>query len=681
MRLGPRAVVRAATNPGGDTGDKAPLGPEDPTLLDPFIESCRGFDEREVHDVCGIVGYVGGDGKDRCVEVLMDGLEKLEYRGYDSAGLALHVGREGRIEQLKRAGRLKALGEALASRNGELSGARSGVGHTRWATHGRPSEANAHPHLGGGTGSFATVAVVHNGIIENFAQLREELVSCCGVVFASETDTEVIAHLLAERVEAGDTLREALASTMGRLRGSFAIAAVSAHEPGKVVGGRNQSPLVVGLGREENYLASAVQALLGRTREFLIVENGEVVEITASSVELFSAEGESLCREPYVVEWDSEAVELGVFEDYMLKEIHEQPAALGATLAGRLEPGGGADLSEDLAGALDLAGVERVVIVACGTAYHAGLVGKRAIERIARIPVEASVASEYRYSEPVGDEKTLVVAISQSGETTDTLAAVETARGFGASVLAITNTRGSLITREADAVVLTKAGPEIGVAATKTFLTQIAVLDLLALALGRAKGSAPEEDLLRLGRELRRAPEKVEETLGMLAGGQEEESSPVQRAAALLEDARCALFLGRGAAYPVALEGALKLKEISYLPSEGYPAGEMKHGPIALVDEHCPVVAVLGEGLVREKTLSNVEETAARGANVIAVAREGDEAASRIARVVLPVPRAPEILGPLVTTVPLQLLAYRFAKSRGLDVDKPRNLAKSVTVE
>jgi glucosamine--fructose-6-phosphate aminotransferase (isomerizing) len=611
--------------------------------------------------VCGIVGYVG---RERCVEVLMEGLRHLEYRGYDSAGLALQVA--GRIEPIKQEGHLNKLAAAVAERNGDLSGVRAGVGHTRWATHGRPSEANAHPQLGGAQ----TVAVVHNGIIENFAELKEELIGR-GVDFESETDTEVIAHLLAQRVEAGEPLREALAGVLRRLQGSFAVAAVSAREPETVVAARNQSPLVVGLGDGENYLASAVQALLKETRRFVIVENGEIVEITGSSARIFTLDGEPIRREPYLVDWDAEDAEHGVFEDYMLKEIHEQPGALRATLEGRLDPGGEVDLAEV---DLDLSDVERVTIVGCGTAYHAGLLGERAIERLVRLPVEVAVASEYRYSDPIGDEKTLVVAISQSGETTDTLAAVEAARDFGGRILAVTNTQGSLITREADAVLLTKAGPEVCVASTKTFLAQVAALYLLALELARVRGAAPEVELLKSGRELRRAPEKVEETLEMVTGR-------VEAAARIFDEARCALFLGRGSAYPMALEGALKLKEITYLPAEGYPAGEMKHGPIALVDEHCPVVAVLGEGLIREKTLSNVEETVARGANVVAVARQDDKAARQIARVVLPIPEAPEILDAFVSSVPLQLLAYRVAKSRGLDVDKPRNLAKSVTVE
>ncbi len=611
--------------------------------------------------MCGIVGYVG---KERCVEVLMEGLRHLEYRGYDSAGLALQVA--GRIETIKQAGHLERLVEAVGERNGDLSGVRTGVGHTRWATHGRPNETNAHPQLGNG----GTVAVVHNGIIENFSELKEELEGR-GVAFCSETDTEVIAHLIAEKLEEGYSLREALAGALMRLEGSFAVAAVGAREPGKLVAARNQSPLVVGLGEGENFLASAVQALLKETREFLVVENGEIVEVTGSSVGVFTLEGEPVRRETFQVDWDAEAVELGGFEDYMLKEIHEQPAALRNTLSGRLDADGAVDLSEVN---LDLAGVERVAIVACGTAYHAGLLGKRAIEGLARLPVEVAVASEYRYADPIGNENTLVVAISQSGETTDTLAAVEAARAFGGRVLAVTNTQGSLITREAEAVLLTKAGPEICVASTKTFLAQVAALDLIALELARTKGTVSEEKLLKLGRGLRRAPEKVEETLGLLEGR-------IEEAAGIFEEARCALFLGRGSAYPMALEGALKLKEISYLPAEGYPAGEMKHGPIALVDEHCPVVAVLGEGQIREKTLSNVEETVARGANVVAVAREGDKAARRMSRVVLPVPEASEMLGPFIYSVPLQLLAYRVAKDRGLDVDKPRNLAKSVTVE
>ena len=529
--------------------------------------------------MCGIVGYAG---RERCVEVLMEGLGHLEYRGYDSAGLALQ--REGRIEQIREVGRLENLTRALAGRNGDLSLVRTGVGHTRWATHGRPSEENAHPHFGGDGG----VAVVHNGIIENFSELKEELEGR-GVVFRSQTDTEVMAHLIAERVEAGETLRTSLAGVLQRLEGSFAVAAVSVDEPGKVVAARLQSPLVVGLGEGENFLASAVQALLGETHEFLVVENGEIVEIADSSVRVFTTSGEPVERESFQVDWDAEAVELGGYDDYMLKEIHEQPAAIGATLLGRIDSSGDVDLSEI---GLDLSEIDRVVVVACGTAYHAGLLGKHAIEKLARIPVEVVIASEYRYADPIGDSRTLVVAISQSGETADTLAAVQAAQNFGARVLAITNTRGSLITREADAVLLTKAGPEICVASTKAFIAQVAVLDLLALALAGIRGAVPERELREIGRGLRLAPEKVEETLRLLG-------NRVEEAVGIFEDARCSLFLGRGISYPVALEGALKLKEISYLPSEGYPAGEMKHGPIALVDEHCPVIAVLGEGLIR----------------------------------------------------------------------------------
>ncbi len=612
--------------------------------------------------MCGIVGYVG---KERCVEVLMEGLRNLEYRGYDSAGLALQVA-DG-IEPLKRVGPLKNLAGAVAESNGYFSRVSAGVGHTRWATHGKPSEANAHPLVGGSGG----VAVVHNGIIENHVELREDLQSR-GHVFNSETDTEVIAHILAERLEeTGESLREALSASLELLRGSFAVAAVSDKEPHTIVAARHQSPLVVGLGDGENFLASAVQALLGETHRFLVVENGEVVEVTESSVGIFTVEGEPVAREAFEVDWDAEDVDLGIYEDYMLKEIHEQPDALRSTLAGRLDAEGSIDLSEL---SMDLTGIERVVVVACGTAYHAGLLGKQAIERLARIPVEVAVASEYRYSDPIGDESTLVIAISQSGETTDTLAAVETAHKFGGRVIAVTNTRGSLITREAEAVLLTKAGPEIGVASTKTFLAQISVLELLALELARVKATLTDEELRESGHDLRLAPEKVEQAI-------ESSESRVEEALGLFENARCALFLGRGELYPAALEGALKLKEISYLPAEGYPAGEMKHGPIALVDEHCPVVAIFGAGLLREKTLSNVEETVARGANVIAIAGEDDVAAERVAELVLPVPEAPPLLGALVACVPLQLLAYHVAKSRGLNVDKPRNLAKSVTVE
>jgi glucosamine--fructose-6-phosphate aminotransferase (isomerizing) len=613
--------------------------------------------------MCGIVGYVGNE---RCVEVLMEGLRHLEYRGYDSAGLAVQAW--GGIEAIKKVGPLDNLVDSLRTRNGALLGASTGVGHTRWATHGRPSEANAHPHLGGGR----AVAVVHNGIIENHLELRDEL-ERRGRSFRSETDTEVIAHLLAERIEVGEGLRDALAKTLRRLEGSFALAAISEREPGTMVAARRHSPLVVGLGEGENYVASAVQALLGYTRRFLVVENDEIVVLTDGGVEITTPEGERVARELFDVDWNAEAVELGSYENYMLKEIHEQPATVRATLSGRLNQEGEADLSEEVGPLLE-EGVERVVIVACGTAYHAGLVGKHVIERLARIPAEVVVASEYRYAEPIGDERTLVLAISQSGETTDTLAAVEAAHGFGGRVLAVTNTQGSLITREADAVLLTKAGPEIGVAATKTFLAQLSALYLLAFELAKISDGTPQGELRALGRELRCAPQRIDEALNLLEGR-------IGEAAELFEDARCSLFLGRGIAFPVALEGALKLKEISYLPSEGYPAGEMKHGPIALVDERCPVVAILGQGLMREKTLSNVEETVARGARVIAVAHEGDAGAERVSRISLPVPEVPEVMAPLLYSLPLQLLAYRVARARGLNVDKPRNLAKSVTVE
>src|SRR5829696_1425406 len=520
--------------------------------------------------MCGIVGYAG---RERCVQVLMEGLRNLEYRGYDSAGLALALPEAG-IEIAREVGPLDNLAVAVGQRNGDFAKARSGVGHTRWATHGRPSEANAHPHIGGTDGgAHHEVAVVHNGIIENHAQLREELEER-GFVFRSETDTEVMAHLLAERVAAGEPLEEALAGTIKRLRGSFAVAAMSASEPEKVVAARHQSPLVVGPGEGENFLASAVQALLGDTRRFLFVEDGEIVVITDSSAEITTLSGEPVERETFEVDWTAVAIELRGYEDFMLKEIHEQPAALQATLAGRLDAEGAVDLSELN---LDLLKMDKVVVVACGTAFHAGLLGKYAIERLARLPVDVAVASEYRYGDPIGDENTLVVAVSQSGETTDTLAAIGAARSFGGRVLAVTNTQASLITREADAVLLTKAGPEIGVAATKTFVAQVAALYLLALGLARARGATPEGELLRLGRDLRRAPEKVEETLELLEGS-------IEEALGLFEGARCALFLGRGPSYPVVLEGALKLKEISYLPAEGYPAGEMKHGPIALVD-------------------------------------------------------------------------------------------------
>src|SRR5215212_98778 len=608
----------------------------------------------------------------------MDGLRNLEYRGYDSAGLSLALPEAGGIETTKEVGPLDNLAGTIGRRNGEFFKVRAGVGHTRWATHGCPSRANAHPHTARGAkpdgDSGPEVAVVHNGIVENHAELREELEKR-GCKFRSETDTEVIAHLLAERVGAGESVREALVGTLKRLEGSFAVAAMSAEEPQTIVAARHQSPLVVGLGEGENFLASAVQALLSNTSKFLFVENGEVVVLTDSAVEIQTLYGRPVERDVFEADWSAKAMTLGGFEDFMQKEIHEQPAALRATLAGRLDADGVVDLSEL---GFDFSGVERVVVVACGTAYHAGLLAKNAIEGLARVRVEVAVASEYRYAEPLGDENTLVIAISQSGETTDTLAAVEQAQDFGGRVIAVTNTQGSLITREADAVLLTRAGPEVGVAATKTFTAQVAAMNLLALKLAEGRGARSAEELRKIGRDLRTAPEKVDEALGLLGGG---EGDVVKRAAEVFTGVRCALFLARGHLLPAALEGALKLKEISYLPSEGYPAGEMKHGPIALVDERCPVVAILGEGALREKTLSNVEETVARGARVIAIARDDDVAAWRVAQVMLPVPEVPKILSPLVCSVPLQLLAYHVAKARGLNVDKPRNLAKSVTVE
>lgn len=619
--------------------------------------------------MCGIVGYVGGEG---CVRVLMDGLGHLEYRGYDSAGIALQS--PNGIERVRSVGPLASLTEKVTSMNGHLSGLKSGIGHTRWATHGKPSESNAHPH----TGRAGEVAVVHNGIIENYDELREGLISR-GSTFTSETDTEVVAHLIEEEVSGGKSLKEAVSGVMPTLRGSFALAVVAASEPDVIVAARRQSPLVVGYGDGENFLASAVQALLDRTRKFSVVENDEVVVVRPDSVQISDLSGNVIEREFFEIDWDAAAIELGGFADYMSKEIHDQPDALRATISDRLDADGRVDLSrEEGFDSLDLDRIDRVVIAACGTAYHAGLVGKSVIERLARVPVEVAVASEYRYSDPVGDANTLVIAVSQSGETIDTLAAIEAARGFGGQVLAVTNTRGSLITREADAVILTHAGPEVAVASTKAFTTQVAVMQMFALALAGMKNATPEEELSRLGHTLRLAPEKVEETLELLEG---EYAGRMTDAAEIFEDAKCALFLGRGEAFPIALEGSLKMKEISYVPAEGYPAGEMKHGPIALIDEFCPVVAVLGEGIIREKTLSNVDQTSARGANVISIARTDDKDAKRLSRVVLPVPSAEGLLAPIVDSVPLQLLAHRVATNRGLNVDKPRNLAKSVTVE
>ena len=608
--------------------------------------------------MCGIVGYVGRrPGR----PVILEGLRRLEYRGYDSAGIALLE--ESGLHTVRAVGNLDALFAAVGD---QASSATVGLGHTRWATHGAVSEENAHPH-GDCTGR---IAVVVNGIIENYKELRAAL-AARGHTLRTETDVEVVAHLIEERSDEG--LTAAVRAAVPQLEGSFAFCAVSADEPGVVVGTRRQAPLVVGVGENEMLFASAIPAFLAHTRRAIVVEDGDVVTLRASGAEFTDVAGSAVEREEIVVPWDEDAAEKGGFESFMLKEIHEQPAALRDTLAGRLFEDGAVDLGETGMGDEMLRRLRRVFIVACGTSYHAGLVVSYAIEQLARVPVQIDVASEFRYREPVFDPDTLVIGITQSGETADTLAAMRLARAAGSPVLALTNVMGSQATREADHVLFTRAGLEIGVAATKTHTAQVAALLVLALRLAWARGMQPEAELLRLGRELRAIPEKLEELLAR--------PSAVEDIAGRYHDERFFLYLGRGMGFAVCLEGALKLKEISYIPTEAYAAGEMKHGPIALLDEGSPVVVVADDSPVFPKLVSNIEEARTRGADVIAVATDGNETIGELSRDVLWVPRTDHHLAPILTVVPLQLLAYHIATLKGYNVDQPRNLAKTVTVE
>ncbi len=609
--------------------------------------------------MCGIVGYVGTED---CAPFLLAGLKKLEYRGYDSAGVAL-VGPNG-LGVLRSRGKLSNL-ETLVLR--EAPKGALGIGHTRWATHGRPSDENAHPH------SYRGVAVVHNGIIENHLELKEQL-RRAGHVFASETDTEIFAHLIADEVHAGLELLEATKKALQRVRGTYALAVVSQSDPRTLVAAKNASPLVVGFGQGENYLASDVPALLERTRDVMFLEEGEIVRLRQDSVELFDAAGKAVVRSPRRIDWTPVMAEKGGHKHFMHKEIHEQARALVDTIRSRiaLESGDvlldGVALDDGAAQAL-----ERMTIVACGTSYHAGLVGKHYVESLAKLPVEIDLASEFRYRDPLVPAGSLCVAISQSGETADTLAAMREAKRKGARTLAVCNVLGSAITREADDVLYTHAGPEIGVASTKAFTTQLAAMLLLAVKLGRQRGTLDADQARELLHDLRGVPALLERAL--------EREESVVAAARTFSSARDVLYLGRGLQAPVALEGALKLKEISYIHAEGYAAGEMKHGPIALIDSSVPVVVLATPGPGYDKIVGNVEEVRARGGRVIAVCGERDEEIPKLADELLRVPEAPPLLMPLLTAVPLQLLAYHVADQRGTDVDQPRNLAKSVTVE
>ncbi|HEY1451337.1 MAG TPA: glutamine--fructose-6-phosphate transaminase (isomerizing) [Solirubrobacteraceae bacterium] len=623
--------------------------------------------------MCGIVGYVGG----RPVrELLLAGLSKLEYRGYDSAGISVIA--DGQIEAVRAVGNLSALQAKLdrvqesAQQNGAVAIAQklatTGIGHTRWATHGRVSEENAHPHYD----SDDRVHVVVNGIVENYMALKSRLLAE-GATFTSETDAEVIAHLIATHYT--DDLAEAVRLAFNELEGHYAFVAMSLEEPEVLVGARKECPLIIGRGEGEQFIASAVPAFLADTRSVQYLENGEIVVLRPEGVRIMTGAGEEVQRGVQEVDWDQETAEKGGYETFMLKEIHEQADAVADTIFDRTARGDGVDLDEE--GALDesiLTGVQRIVVVACGTAYHAGLIGRYALEEWARVPVEMDIASEYRYRNPVVGPGDLVIGISQSGETADTLAAMGLARERGATVLAITNTRGSQATREADGVLYTRAGLEIGVAATKTFVCQVAVMYLLALRLAELRGTLQRDRLSELVGELKRLPHRIDELM-------ERSEREAQAIAQTCWDAEFFFYIGRHVGLPVALEGALKLKEISYISTDAYAAGEMKHGPIAMLDEATPVVCVATRSPVLDKLVSNIQEARARGARVIAVSTEGDGDVDPHADATMAVPATDWMLQPILAVIPLQLLAYAIARNRGLNVDQPRNLAKTVTVE
>ncbi len=593
----------------------------------------------------------------------MEGLRRLEYRGYDSAGLS--VVRNGSVGSVHAVGNLEHLRNAVAKTNGHLTGS-TGIGHTRWATHGRVTEENAHPHWD----TSRRVHIVLNGIVENWTELRDRLVAS-GAEFTSETDAEVVAHLIAEYFD-GD-LVEAVRLAYNDLRGHYAFVAMSADAPGVLVGARKECPLVVGIGEGESFIASAIPAFLAQTRRVQLVHDGEIVAITPDGARFIAPDGSALERDIDEVDWDEEEAEKGGYETFMLKEIHEQADAVAETLAGRL--GEDSVELEDF-GISDefLKDVRRVVIVACGTSYHAGLVGRYAIEWWARRPVEMDIASEFRYRNPVLSERDLVIGISQSGETADTLAAMRLARERGAKVLAITNIMGSQATRDADGVLFTRAGLEIGVAATKTFVAQVAAMYLFALKLAEIHGTLEPEARREVVDDLRSMPHLIAQLV-------DEIEEPVRRIARHWKDSEFFLYLGRHIGLPICLEGALKLKEVSYIPTDAYAAGEMKHGPIALLDENTPVVCVATDSPVLDKMLSNIAEVRARGAHVIAVASEGSGRVAEYAEEVIEVPAIDWVLQPLFAVIPLQLLAYEIARARGLNVDQPRNLAKTVTVE
>lgn len=613
--------------------------------------------------MCGIVGYVGPK---RALPILIEGLKRLEYRGYDSAGVAVISSNgqpgEGQLGVVKRVGRISGLEEALRER--DLPG-QPGIGHTRWATHGRPSDSNAHPH----TDCKGNIAVVHNGIIENYQALREWL-SERGHELRSETDTEVVPHLIEEYYD-GD-LVAAVRKAVRKLHGSYALAVVCAAEPDKIVAVRKDSPLVIGLGEGENFLASDIPAILAHTRRTYILDDGEMAVLTAFGVTVSDLDGAPVQKEVYQVKWEAGQAEKGGYPHFMLKEIHEQPKAFRDTLTGRIKDGR-PHLPELGLANYEIRRLQRIHIVACGTAYHAGLIGKALIERLARIPVEIDVASEFRYRDPIMGDNSLMIVISQSGETADTLACLREGKRQGLPVLAITNVVGSSVAREADHVILTLAGPEIAVASTKAYTTQIIALTLLAVHFATVRGTTAATELDAIMDGLRELPQLAGEVLAC-----EDAVKDLAHRCAQWEDV---FFIGRGLDYAVAMEGQLKLKEISYIHAEAYAAGELKHGTLALITDGVPVIALATQESVREKTISNIKEVKARGANVVGIALDGDEEIGKVVDEVIFIPRTHQLLTPALAVIPLQLLAYHAATARGADVDKPRNLAKSVTVE